>query len=176
MALDAATAQEMLKKLADDQKAYLNTLTLAHDVLSQALNAAATGQTQPKLTTEHVRRNTGATLATVDVESVKKDSKGSTLSVEDDSDTDDDESMFVQQTLPPEKYTEEEFRQHLQSYAWTEAGRAIVRDVLDNEQILRRDTIFPSRTGPVDDKSHLSHFSIFDSKLLCLRTSNGEVR
>lgn len=155
MALDAATAQEMIQKLADDRANYLDTLTRAHEILAQALTAAAAGSVKPppRLTAEAVRRNT------LDVDSIQK---GSTFSAEDDSDTDDDESLFVQQSLPHERYDEQGFRRHIQQYQWTDSGRVILRDILKNQQLFEQRCVFPEKLGPVADRSHVSHYSIFD--------------
>ncbi|KAI4120362.1 MAG: hypothetical protein LQ338_007071 [Usnochroma carphineum] len=163
MALDAATAKEMIEKLAEDRAKYLDTLSRAHDVLAKALEASATGKPPPKLTSEAVQRNSTEvirrnTANTIDVESLKK---SSTFSPED-SDTDDNESMFVQEPLPKEEYDEAGLKKHIREYQWTPHDKEIVGSVLDKEQLLRRTNIFPVTTGPVDDRSHLSHCSIFD--------------
>ncbi|KAL9026157.1 MAG: hypothetical protein Q9196_005132 [Gyalolechia fulgens] len=155
MALDAATAQEMIKKLAEDRTTYLDTLSRAHDVLAKALEAAATGKDSPKLTSEAVRRNTANTI---DVESIQK---GSTFSP-DDSDSDDNESMFVQDPLPREQYDEAGLKKHIREYPWNSFHKEIIGTVLDNKQLLERTCMFPITRGPVDDRSHLSHYSIFD--------------
>ncbi|KAL8714994.1 MAG: hypothetical protein Q9225_006447, partial [Loekoesia sp. 1 TL-2023] len=155
MALDAATAQEMIKKLAEDRATYLDTLTRAHDVLAKALEASVTGKEPPKLTSEAVRRNTANTI---DVESIQKSSTFSP----GDSDTDDNESMFVQEPLPKEQYDEVGLKKHIREYKWTSFGKKIVGAVLDNKQLLERTHMFPITQGPVDDRSHLSHYSIFD--------------
>lgn len=166
MALDASTAQEMIKRLADDQATYLNTLNRAHELLAQALTATATGKKPPRLTSERVRRNTGPTPATLDVEEVRRDLNGSTISVDDDSDTDDDESLFVQQILPPESYDEEGLKQHLQEHSWTGAGRAILGGILEDKHLHRRHTIFPHRLDEASASgAKLSHYSIYDGML-----------
>lgn len=87
MALDTATAQEMRKQLADDRIKYFDTLSRAHDVLAQALTAASSCKPPLRLTTEAFRRNTGALSASLEVESVSKDSG---KSIEEESDTEDD--------------------------------------------------------------------------------------
>ncbi|KAL8933134.1 MAG: hypothetical protein Q9216_006511 [Gyalolechia sp. 2 TL-2023] len=155
MALDAATAQEMIKKLAEDRATYIDTLSRAHDVLGKALEAAATGKDPPKLTSDAVRRNT---VTTIDVESIQKSSTFSP----DGSDTDDNESMFVQDPLPKEQYNEPGLKKHIREYNWNSAHREIIGTVLDNKQLLERTCMFPITRGPVDDRSHLSHYSIFD--------------
>ena len=162
MALDAATAQEMLKQLADDRTKYFDTLNRAHHVLSQALVATSSGKSPPRLTTEAVRRNTGTESATLDVESLSKDSGNF---VEEASDTDDDESLFVQETLPRESYNEEGLREYIKENDWTEAGRTILGDIVGGHRPVQRGTIFPTSLGEVEDRSHLSHYSIFNGTL-----------
>ena len=156
MALDPATAQEMLRKLAEERAAYLSTLTRAEDVLTQALTATAGLEPSPRLTSDAVRRNTGHTL---DVESVQI---GSTTQIDSDSDTDDDESLFVQQTLPSETYDELGLWKHIREHTWTEAGQAILGDVLERDLPPRSQSLFPRALGAVADRSHLTHYSIFD--------------
>ena len=166
MALDAATAQEMIKKLAEDRATYLDTISRTHDLLAKALEAHATGTPSQPLTSERLRRNTGTTLATTTTDDIVTAPKDSNFSIEEDSDTDDDESLFVQQKLQPKSYKEEGLRKHIREYPWTEAGRSILRDIIDNEEILTRRHLFPTQIGPVKDRSHLSHYSIFDGTVL----------
>ena len=167
MALDAATAQEMIKKLADDQAQYLNTLNRAHEILAQALTAAATGKPAPRLTSEGIRRiTTGSTTTKVEVESVKKDSKGSILSAEDDEpSTEDNESLYVSQHLPTQRHDEEGFRKHLKEHDWTDAGKAILHELLQKPHAVKKENIFLTAPRELNDRSHFSHYSIFDGLL-----------
>lgn len=167
MALDAATAQEMIKKLADDQAQYLNTLNRAHEILAQALTAAATGRSGPRLTSEGIRQvTTNRNAAKVEVESVKRDSKGSILSEEDDEpSTEDNESLFASEHLPTRQHDEEAFRKHLKDHAWTDAGKAIIHDLLENMHITSMRRIFITAPKELKDRSELSHYSIFDGML-----------
>ena len=64
MALDAVTAQELIKKLAEDREKYFETLNRAHEVLAQALVAAGTDKPLAPLTVSTVRRNTANSLDT----------------------------------------------------------------------------------------------------------------
>ena len=169
MALDATTAQEMIKKLADDQAQYLNTLNRAHELLAQALTSAATGKPAPRLTSEGIRRNkTSSALPKLEVESVKKDSKGSVVSAEDDeSSTDDNESLFASQHLPTRVHHRDDFKKHLHEHEWSAAGRAILHDVLENLHALhKKKDIFPTAAEELKHGPHLSHYSIFDGMLV----------
>ena len=166
MALDATTAQELIKKLAEDRATYLDTIGRTHDLLAKALEAQASGKTQAApLTIERLRRNTGTTLATTVTDDIVTTSKDSNFSVDEDSDTDDDESLFVQHTLQAETFDEEGLRGHIREHPWTDAGRSILRDILDNEETLTQRHLFPQKLGPVEDRSHLSHYSIFDGEI-----------
>ena len=162
MALDAATAQDMIKKLAEDRATYLDTISRTHDLLAKVLEIQATGHSPTPLTTERLRRNTGATLTTTTTDDIVTVPKDASFSLDDDSETDDDDSLFVQHKLPPELYHEEGLRKHIREYPWTEAGKSILRDVLNNDEVLTRRPLFPSKIGPAEDRSHLSHYSIFD--------------
>ena len=104
-------------------------------------------------------RNAGTLSTTLEVESVSKDSG---IFVEGNTDTGDDEALFVQQSLPREIYDEEGLRKHIKEYEWTEAGRDILGDIAGRDQIVRRGTIFPTDAGAVQDRSHLSHYSIYN--------------
>ena len=164
MALDAATAQEMIKKLAEGQAQYLHTLNRAHDILAQALAAASTGKPAPRLTTEGVRRIPNLRAPPkLEVESVKKDSKGSILTAEDDEpSTEDNESLFVSQHLPPRRYDEDGFRKHLHEHEWSDACRVILHELLENLHLVRKKNIFPTAPNALKDRSHLSYYSILD--------------
>ena len=162
MALDAAAVQDLIKKLEDDKTTYLDTVSRTHDLLARVLEGQAAEGPQTALTNERLRRNTGTTLATTTTDDVVTVSKDSNFSVDDDSDTDDDEALFVQHSLPAEKFDEEGLRKHIREYTWTEAGKSILRDIVGNNEVLTRRCLFPTRVGPVEDRSHLSHYSLFD--------------
>lgn len=164
MALDAATAKELVNQLAKDRATFLEAIGRTNDLLTRLLETQTTGRYQPPLTTERLRRITGATIATATNDDVVTAAKDSNFSIEEDSDTDDDESLFVQQKLPKESFDEDGLRKHIREYPWTEAGRNILGQILDDDEVLTRRHLFPIRYGPVRDRSHLSHYSIFDGK------------
>ena len=162
--MDPTAVQELLTRLEEDRKAYLASINQTHELLAKAIagNAPPASPPPPAHTTERYRRNTGNTFATaLDVESVSLQ-KSSTLSPEDESDTDDDEALFVQDTLPAESYHEEGLRAHIRDYAWTDSGRSILGDLLDGERPLHQRAGFPTSIKAAEDRSHLSHYSIFD--------------
>lgn len=97
IALYGATVQELIEKLAEDRVTYLETISRTHDFLAEVLEAQATQKAHPPLTTERLRRNTGTTLATTTTGHLVRAPKDSSFSFEEDLDTNDDESLFVQE-------------------------------------------------------------------------------
>lgn len=166
MALDAATARDLVNQLTEDRATFLDAIGRTNELLTRLLESQthATGRDNPPLTTERLRRNTAATLATSTTDDIVTTTKDSNFSIDIDSDTDDDESLFVQQKLPPESFDEEGLRKHIRDYSWTEAGKNILGQILDDDEVLTRRHLFPIRSGPVRDRSHLSHYSIFDGR------------
>ena len=161
--LDAATVQNLIKRLEEDRRSHLESINKTHELLKQLLGPVGSSSTPP--TTERTRRYTGTTLATtLDVESVQK---SSTLSENDDSDTEDDEAFYVQDPLPAESYDEEGLKNHIRDHMWTDAGKSILHELLDKPEILQRPSVFPI-LDPAEDRSHLSHYSIFDGTSSCL--------
>lgn len=156
MALDTATAHQLIKKLDDDRANYLDTLGRAHELFTRAIAAAAAGNTPTDLTAESINRNH---IASLNVESIL--TEGS-FTLDDESETDDNESLFVQQVLPTEEYDEEGLQKHVQEYAWTDAGREILNDLLNDQNFGVGASPFRSGQWSAGDTLHLPHYSIFD--------------
>lgn len=155
MALDAATAQQLIQKLDDDRANYLNTLGRAHELLAQALAAATTGNTPLRLTAETIRQNNNAAVG---LESIPTNE---TFELDDESETDDNESLFVQQLLPKEEFSETGLRTHIRKHDWTEEGLAILKDIID-EHFPEKSALFATGQWPAEDVANLPHYSIFD--------------
>lgn len=155
MALDAATAHQLIQKLDDDRANYMDTLGRTHELLAQALAAAAAGNIPIRLTAETIHRNN---TAAVNLESIPTNES---FALDDESETDDDESLFVQQLLPREEYDEKGLRKHIQEHNWTEGGLAILKDILHG-YFPERASLFATGQWPAEDVAHLPHYSIFD--------------
>ena len=164
MALDEATAKDLIRQLAEDQKNYMQTLTRVQELLSHSLDASSSPKPAAQITSETIRRNTGTTLTTVDVESVQKNSKGSFVSAEDDDlSINDAEALFVSQPLAEELYDEEGLKRHLKEYPWTNAGRKILHDILKDNSIYHRDGIFPTQAEELRQyQKHLPYYNILE--------------
>jgi hypothetical protein len=159
MALDAAAAQELVRKLQADREAYLETVNKSNELLIQLI--ASYGQisppsSQPRLTSDAFNRLLPS--STIDVESVQKGSAGG-FSGEFDTDSDDGQSLSVQVPLAAEQFTEMGFRDHLLKYDWPEASKEVLKTILGNNVVLGRRPIFPTEKGPVEDRSHLTHYT-----------------
>jgi hypothetical protein len=156
MAFDASAAQELVRKLSADREAYLETVNKSHELLVQLIASygnIAIPSSQPRLTSDAFRMIPSSGL---DVESVQK---GSGYSGDFDTDSDDPQSLSVQDPLPTEEYSETGFREHLSKYKWPAASSEILRDVLGNNETLVRSPIFPIGLGAAQDRSHLTHYT-----------------
>lgn len=105
MALDSATIKELLQKLDIDREAYLTSLTKAHEILARLLPVTNTSRT--------TFPSGPCSITESSLLEAENPQKGSIFTGEESSDTEDDESLFVQETLTPETFTEEDLRHHL---------------------------------------------------------------
>lgn len=163
MALDAATAQELIRKLTADREAYLESVNKTTELLLQAISASGgVPYVQPRLTADTLRRNH---VASVDVESVQK--TASAYSGEDyndsESESDTGVSHYASEPLAKDDYTIEGLRNHIRDYAWTAAGKEVLHGVWDNEVLLQRPKLFPAAgQEETADRSHLTHVAVHD--------------
>lgn len=192
MAIDAATAVELLRKLGAERDVYLQNLTKSTELLGQII-ASAGGVSVPhpapvpaavpnraplpfpqppfqpimRLTADTLRRNsTLHTLPPLDIESVHRNGSLLSASVEDDDDSnsEDGEPNFASIPLAAESYDLDGLRKHIRTHPWNAAGRKILRDVLGNENILLgRESLFPTtEQESLMDRSQYSHASVFE--------------
>lgn len=164
MSLDAATTQELIRKLNTDRDQYLESVNKTTELLLQAI-AASGGSTYNPLSRLAPQRPAidpfrRPTLTALEVESVHH--TNSAYSADDDSTSEDGDSLYTDQPLQTEEYDIEGLREHILSYEWTHAGQEILKDVLGNHELLKRPELFPQDLEGSDDRSHLSHGSIFD--------------
>jgi len=161
--MDATTALELLQKLNAERTAYLENLSTSTELLSQLIaSSGGVTQARPRLTADTLRRNTiiGAPQLP-DVESVHRTASAFS-GPDDDSASESDESLFVQTALGKEEYTIEGLKEHIRNHKWQEAGKRILLGVLDNEKLLQLPSLFPTDVDFAEDRSHLSHSSIYD--------------
>ena len=198
---EPSSVQAILKKLEDDRKAYQESLNRTHELLTQVLSAQVAGNGTlaasakvPSITSSpsprlrptnppasppptQERRGTGTTLDTFITLNDGRPQNPSTLSAEDESDTDEDEALYVQDPLPPQSHHEEGLKEHIREHKWTETGKKILGNLLERDDSWHTKHVFPNHQGPVEDRSHLSHYSIFDGTLapLTINMINADV-
>ena len=162
MALDTATAQELIRIINADRERYLDSLNRTTELLQKAISASGAidigpvSRPQP-LTVDGLQRSA---FAAIEIEST--DHAGSAYTGEDDSSAGDGDSFFADTALEDESYDIEGLINHIRTHKWTTAGVNILRGVLANESLLQRPSLFPTDLQTSDDRSHLSHGSIYD--------------
>lgn len=152
------STEELLKKLDEQHKAYLDTFKLVHDALLH--NIAANHPTSPVPPSKRRRRST------LDIESDKPERKTSgaatfpsSVVTGDSDESDEDDELYVQIPLPPYKFDHEHLRAHLKNHKFNDAGKIILETVVDNGRLLNP-SLFPEYEP--GDRSHNSHYSVFD--------------
>jgi hypothetical protein len=152
------STEELLKRLYEQHTAYLDTFKLVHEALSQ--NVAANRPTSPAAPSKRRRRST------LDVEAEKPERKISSTAtflgsvVTGDSDeSDEDDELYVQTPLPSYKFDHEDLRDHLKHYKFNDSGKKMLETVIENGRLLNP-MLFPEYAP--SDRSHNSHYSVFD--------------
>ncbi|KAF1837151.1 hypothetical protein BDW02DRAFT_595826 [Decorospora gaudefroyi] len=85
-----------------------------------------------------------------------------TSTLSDDS-NDDEEEFYVQNELPSHSFDHEHLREHLRTYSWTEQGRQILASIVsDPAKLSKQPHLFHMGLGPADDRSHYSHFQVYN--------------
>lgn len=154
------STEELLKKLDEQHKAYLDTFKLVHEALSHNFiansNPASPGPSKRR------RRST------IDNETERPERRkpmkpgsvpGSSVITGDSDESDDDDELYVQTPLPSYKFDHEHLRSHLKQHTFNESGKKILETVIDNGRLLNP-MLFPEY--PPNDRSHNSHYSVFD--------------
>ena len=136
----------------DALRKQLESLQHSHDALLKSLSA--TNDTFKPSETLHIRR--GSTRHGRDA--IFADT--STLS--DDS-SDDEDDYFVQGELPSHSFDHEHLREHLRSHDWTDHGRQVLASIIsDPARLSKEPHLFHMGPGPADDRSHYSHFQVYN--------------
>jgi hypothetical protein len=166
--MDNATVQEILKKLDADREAYLASLTKVHQTLAHVLaqnhsspdpaeaspvprDLRQTSTSSPASPTliPSTRTNRRGPSSVLELGSYKK---GSVYSGEESSDSDDDESFFTQDPLPPEHFSEDDLIDHFKTYDWSTHARLVLGDLAHRK-------IAPS---PLFEKSSHNYADVYE--------------
>jgi hypothetical protein len=155
-----SSTEDLLKKLDEQHKAFLDTFKLVHEALSHSVDENANAV--PPGASKRRRRST------VDNDAEKPDGHkiskassvpGSSVLTGDSDESDVDDDLYVQTPLPSYRFDHEHLRQHLKNHQFNESGKKILEMVVENGRLLSP-VLFPEY--PPDDRSHNSHCSVFD--------------
>ncbi|KAF2730938.1 hypothetical protein EJ04DRAFT_536948 [Polyplosphaeria fusca] len=157
----------------DELKKQLESLQRSHDSLLKSI-ALSNGSFGPSSETPGIPRASGRDERNSDTaNAVFADS--STLS--DDSD-DEDDDYFVRAELPSQTYDHEHLREHLKKHDFDEHGREILSAIVTDRGRLKEPYLFPRGQGAIDDRSHYSHYQVYDvgpdGKAELVETSGSE--
>ncbi|KUI52730.1 hypothetical protein VP1G_00104 [Cytospora mali] len=155
--------EALLKRLDDQRDSYLENHNLVRLLLAAAkdkdLQSTQPPQLPPSPPSSDPKRHTLSSTSGMD--SLLTSSLSKATADESESEQDEEE-YYVQTPLKTEEYDHEGLRQHLRSYKWTSDGHKVLEDVLSDIKLLSQPTLFPTQRGPVPDRSHLSHYQVFD--------------
>ncbi|RVX65848.1 hypothetical protein B0A52_10305 [Exophiala mesophila] len=162
MAVDQATLVQLIQQLEADRKAYLSTFEKVNETLSRALHGHQPDpyEVRPGIVNRSTMSSEGSLQVTAADQSflslkrphstnrrqseiTTQPNKNSIFTGDDSSDSDsNDESFFVQETLPPYQFDEEDLIVHLRTHNWDKYSRFMLQDLLDNVSILSNFGIF----------------------------------
>ncbi|QSZ31177.1 hypothetical protein DSL72_000740 [Monilinia vaccinii-corymbosi] len=155
-----SNAEELLKRLDDQHQAYLETFKLVHEALNNSVthpNPASAPQSPGSIRT-FTKRQRRCTRD--DISELRPSTLHSSVLSGESDESDDDDDLYVQTPLAPFTYVEEQLRQHLSTYNFTDAGHTILESVITKTGRLLDPVLFPDY--PRADRSHNSHYSVFD--------------
>lgn len=171
--MTSMSTEELLKKLDDQHQAYLETFKLVHDALNNSLTntntntnsasvapAPAPAPQSPGSIRTFTKRRRVSARDDGDIPEVRPSTLHSSVLSGDSDDSDDDDDLYVQTPLAPFKYDEEQLRQHFRTYNFTDAGHIILETVITKNGRLLDPVLFPDYHRA--DRSHNSHYSVFD--------------
>lgn len=155
------STEELLKRLDEQHRAYLDTFKLVHEALSHSV--ATNRPTSPIASSKRRRRSTMDVEAEKPEKQERKTSGTATFPssfVTGDSDeSDEDDELYVQTPLPEYKFDHENLRLHLKHHQFNESGKKILETVVEDGRLLNP-KLFPEYEST--DRSHNSHYSVFD--------------
>ena len=103
------------------------------------------------------RRNTPVSV--LDLDSIRKPSL---FTGEESSESEDDESFFVQDTLPPESFAEDELKRHLKTYQFEPHGQAILQEILEDPKTLDNASLVPVETDSLREHATYQHANLYE--------------
>lgn len=173
---DPNHVEQLLRQLDAQRDAYLNAFRQAHELLAKNLAATAAIPQSPNSPSQHLQgeqrspRTSIAPSADTRTRKVASDfdtlvnssASRATTGDETDSDSDDDENLYVQEPLPHQLYEHENLRKHLRSYKWQPSGRTLLDGIINDPSRMSQPTLFETKIGKADDRSHYSYLQVYD--------------
>jgi hypothetical protein len=104
------------------------------------------------------RRNTPVSV--LDIDSVRKPSLYT--GEVDSSESDDDESFFVQDTLPPESFAEEDLNHHIRSYQFEPHAQVMLEEVLKDPQSLDKASLIQTEVEVSPAHAAYHHANVYE--------------
>jgi hypothetical protein len=136
----------------DDLQKQLESLQRSHDALLKSLSA--TNDTFKPSEASQLRRSStrhGGEAIFADTSTLSDDS------------SDEEDDYFVQDELPSHSFDHEHLREHLKTHNWTQHGREILASIIDDPaKLTKQPHLFHMGPGPADDRSHYSHFQVYN--------------
>jgi len=142
----------------EELREQLLTLQRSHDELLTRLSTSSGLFRASSSERPHLQRGSTSSHRVPDA-STPGFADASTLSSDSE---DEDESFFVQEELPSQSYDHEHLREHLKTHSWDEHGREILSAIFTDRGRLKDPDLFPMGPGPAPDRSHYSHFQVYD--------------
>jgi hypothetical protein len=146
----STNTEDLLRRLDEQHKAYLDTFRLVHEALSHNVST----NTKVGSPVSQGKRRRRSTLEHDNVERPYPMSTAPTHRSFDSDFSDDDEAFYVQEPLPSYKFDDHHLKQHLKTYKWKEDGRKVL------ENVDWKGNLFPEVLP--EGSHHHSHYSIFD--------------
>lgn len=109
------------------------------------------------LLTGRTRRNTQVSV--IDLDSIRKPSL---FSGDESSESGDDQSFFVQETLPPESFAEKDLKPYVKTYPWEPPGLAILQEIREDPQSLEDARLVPVETDLLRDHATYLHANVYE--------------
>lgn len=157
------STEELLKRLDEQHQAYLETFKLVHEALNNnsRTNTSTVSAASASSIRTFTKRRRRSTKDDGDIPEQRPSTlHSSVLSGDSDDSDDDDDDLYVQTPLAPYNYNEEQLRQHFRTYNFTDAGHIILQSVITKNGRLLDPVLFPEYHRA--DRSHNSHYSVFD--------------
>lgn len=124
-----------------------------------ASSSAATSPTLPPTIALSGLTRHSSPVSALDADSIRKPS---VFTGDESSESGDDESFFVQDTLQPEWFAEEDLKHHLRTYRFEAHGQAILQEVLNDPRGLDKANLVPRETDSMREHALYHHANAYE--------------